>query len=47
MDGGAGIEAAGESEADFFALGQVLKNVSHVMVIGIGLRPRAADQRLG
>ena len=41
MDGGAGIEAAGESEADFFAGRQVLKNVSHVMVIGIGVRPRA------
>ncbi len=29
VDGGAGIEAAGESEADFFARRQVLKNVSH------------------
>ena len=47
VDGGAGIEAAGEGEADFFARRQVLKNISHVTVIGIGLRPRAADQRLG
>jgi hypothetical protein len=29
MDGGAGIEATGEGEADFFTGRQVLKNVSH------------------
>ena len=30
MDGGAGIESAGEGEADLFAGRQVLKNISHV-----------------
>ena len=40
MDGGAGIEAAGEGEADLFARRQVLKNVSHVMVIGINSAAR-------
>ena len=30
VDGGAGVESAGEGEADFFARGQVLQNISHV-----------------
>ena len=32
VDGGAGIESAGESETNFFTRGQVLENVSHVKI---------------
>jgi hypothetical protein len=32
MDGGAGIESAGEGEADLFTRRQVLKNVSHLYI---------------
>jgi hypothetical protein len=43
MDGGTGIESAGESQADLFTHGQVLKNVSHLKYPEFDDRPRAAD----
>jgi hypothetical protein len=40
VDRGAGIESAGEGEADFFAGGQILKYVSHVDCLVSGFGPR-------
>jgi hypothetical protein len=42
MDGGAGIESAGECQADFFTRGQVLKDVSHLKYSELDSRPREA-----
>jgi hypothetical protein len=42
VDSGAGIESAGEGEANFFPAGQVLENVTHLKYCG---RICNADQR--